>query len=369
MSVYKRNKTSIYSYDFRYQNHRYSGSTGTTTKREAEKFETKLRASLKTNSKIKKVKRGKKAKMTISAACVRYFEEVSQYHAAPDTALADFERIEKIIGKKTKLHEIDNNEVARAVAIRRGHKAKNSQEFVTNGTVNKSLTKRLSAVINRAAKVWNVKTCKINWGEHYLKEPQERVRELSSDEEILFDHMREDYLTFTYFLMYSGARIDEVIKLKWRDFDWRNNEFTVTGKGDKTRTLALSNFLRDLVRALPRVDQEHVFTFVKQRNPNKGERFPITYYGFRREYRNAIAAAKIKDFRIHDFRHTAASRIMREMGNMKLVQKILGHSSIDTTNRYAHVQKSDIADAMEAISPAKSYTKSYTISRKSENKQ
>lgn len=295
--------------------------------------------------------------MTLGDACVRYYFEVAQYNAAPDTALADFERLEKLIGRKTKLHKITNDTIAKAVAKRRGQNVKDTDRLVSNGTVNKSFTKRLSAILTRASKIWDIKTDKkVNCSSHLLREKQERVRELTTEEEQkIFAAMREDYQPFAYFLLYTGCRRAEALNLSWRDIDWRNNEFTITGKGDKTRTLHLPGHVAAVLRNQPKADQEHVFTYISQRGRDKGTRKPITASGYRAAFDNARTAAKIEDFRSHDFRHTAATRVLRAPNNnIKVVQKMLGHSDIATTTRYAHIQKSDIVNAMESISPAKS---------------
>ncbi|MBY0393536.1 MAG: tyrosine-type recombinase/integrase, partial [Novosphingobium sp.] len=57
--------------------------------------------------------------------------------------------------------------------------------------------------------------------------------------------------------------------------------------------------------------------------------------------------AGITDFRFHDLRHTAGSRITRA-GGLRTAQKVLGHTRIETTARYAHVTEADMLSAMEA---------------------
>jgi len=55
---------------------------------------------------------------------------------------------------------------------------------------------------------------------------------------------------------------------------------------------------------------------------------------------------------VHDLRHTAATRTLRTVKNLKIVQAQLGHSSIQATARYAHVMTDDVRDAMEATAAA-----------------
>jgi integrase len=66
--------------------------------------------------------------------------------------------------------------------------------------------------------------------------------------------------------------------------------------------------------------------------------------------------AGVAGFRFHDFRHNLATKVLRETGNLKLVQRLLNHSDIATTTRYAHVLDDEVADALERVtkSPKKS---------------
>uniref|UniRef100_UPI0037511B05 tyrosine-type recombinase/integrase n=1 Tax=Cypionkella sp. TaxID=2811411 RepID=UPI0037511B05 len=61
----------------------------------------------------------------------------------------------------------------------------------------------------------------------------------------------------------------------------------------------------------------------------------------------AMTEAGIEDFRFHDLRHTFASRLLRLTGNLKLVSRLLGHTQIETTMRYAHVLDEDLRTGLE----------------------
>ena len=69
-------------------------------------------------------------------------------------------------------------------------------------------------------------------------------------------------------------------------------------------------------------------------------------------------AAGVTDFRFHDIRHDFGTKLLRATGNLKMVQKALGHANLKTTMRYAHVLDGEVAEAMERV--AKSRTKSRT---------
>ena len=65
------------------------------------------------------------------------------------------------------------------------------------------------------------------------------------------------------------------------------------------------------------------------------------------------AKAGVKDFRFHDFRHDFATKLLRDTGNLKLVQKALNHADIKSTLRYAHVLDEDVAAAVERVAKSR----------------
>jgi len=65
------------------------------------------------------------------------------------------------------------------------------------------------------------------------------------------------------------------------------------------------------------------------------------------------AKAGVKDFRFHDYRHDFGTKLLRETGNLKLVQKALNHRDIKSTLRYAHVLDEDVATAVERLSESR----------------
>jgi integrase len=101
---------------------------------------------------------------------------------------------------------------------------------------------------------------------------------------------------------------------------------------------------------------EQVFTFVAQRDYNgrtKGERYPITYNGVKSHWRYLRKRAGVTGFRFHDFRHDFGTKLLRETGNIRLVQRALNHASVKTTARYAHVLDDEVADAMERVAESR----------------
>jgi integrase len=138
----------------------------------------------------------------------------------------------------------------------------------------------------------------------------------------------------------------------------------------------MSQAMFDLLWAEKDHHRTRVFTFVARRtlkhlNIVKGKRYPLTESGLKSAMRRAVPNASVSDFRFHDTRHTAATRTLRK-SNLRVVQKLLGHSNVETTTKYAHALDEDIRDALEAAStksPTKNpagaaYTKRKTLRMK-----
>src|SRR5262249_30096541 len=77
----------------------------------------------------------------------------------------------------------------------------------------------------------------------------------------------------------------------------------------------------------------------------------LASYALMRRRRSRLRSeptAGVADFRIHDLRHTGATRTLRASKNLRAVKEMLGHADIKTTMRYAHVLVDDVAEAMTA---------------------
>jgi len=346
MSIWKRPGQDTWSYDFTLRGHRYSGNTGATSKREAERAETRLKEAARTQA---REQAGQPSQgLSVGAAVSRYWTEVGQHHANADSTLTDLAWLERHFGKTRLIASITNQEVAAMVAKRRG-------EGVAPATVNRTATARLRAVLTRARDVWEQTTPRIAWKNHMLREPQEVVRELSTDEEAaLFAQLTPGYRELARFSLLSGCRMAECLDLEWRHIDWHGEYIVITGKGDKTRHVPLSDALRALLWPMPRA-HARAFTHVIRRGSihhARGDIAPVEAEALKSHFERTCKKAGVVSFRFHDLRHTFATRFLRATGDMRALQIILGHSSVETTMRYAHVTAADAKRRMDAASAA-----------------
>lgn len=365
MSVYRPKGSPFYHYDFQFGGHRFYGSTKQTDRRKAEKVE---------GDKLDEAKKAAKAAQKSSASMQmddvagRYWAEVGQHHAGAKDTFAGIARLVEYFGPTKLLTEIADNDVARLVSWRRGHRkhAKPNAPLITNATVNRSTTEVLKKLFTRAKKAWGVKfDHEPDWQQHWLAEAGERVRELIGDEGARLEAAtRADYGPFFAFAGASGLRLRECL-LRWPEVDWDARQIRKPGKGGKLVVVPITPTVRSILWPLRGHHAEHVFTYVATRTRDdriRGKRYPLTYSGVKTAWKRLRKQAGVEGFRFHDFRHDVGTKLLRETGNLKLVQKALNHADIKTTVRYAHVLDDEVAAALEGI--AKSRIKSRNRSRK-----
>lgn len=345
MSVFKRPGQTSYSFDFRYRGKRFSGPTGCATKREAERVEEDER------KRVAGLIIDARAPLTFHAAAARYWNEVGQFHRNHQDTIRSLDWLQTYIGQKTLLSAITDSDIAALVARRR-------KEGVTNATVNRSVCEPLRGLLKRARKTWKQNVADIEWKQHFLKEAQERIREASQDEEArLMASIRGDYAPALRFALLSGCRRAEIVGLRWMAVDFFARVITIKGKGERTRSIPMTVALYELLRGEHGKDAAHVFTYVaKMPRKDAGMVKPITMEGFKTEWRRARTRSGVENFRFHDTRHTTATRLVRQTGNLKMAQRLLGHSDIATTARYAHVTDGDLRAGMEATNATQTTT-------------
>lgn len=352
MSVYKKEGRDTYSFDFRYRGQRFSGNTDCTTKRDAERVEQAFR------EKCKAAAVDLTAPMTFAVASTLYWDEKGQHLANSSDEERYLAWLQTQIGNATRISDISDRTIAAAVAKRRG-------EGVSNATVNRSVTQPLRAILRRCDRVWKQTVQRVEWSQHFLPEAQERVREATIGEEAaLLGAMRGDYAPALRFAMLTGCRREEIVGLRWQHVDFFNDEFTVTGKREKSRTIPMTTVVRALLWSLKDNHPNAVFTYVVKRvgeGRERGQRLPITMEGFKTEWRRTRGRTDVENFRFHDTRHTAATRLTRATGNLKQVQRLLGHTELATTARYAHVTTEDLRAGLEAANTTKTPTEAAEV--------
>lgn len=149
-------------------------------------------------------------------------------------------------------------------------------------------------------------------------------------------------------LVVTGMRIGELTSLRVRDVTGAASQIRVHGKGDRERTVYISN---DQLKFDFRYYWEHrrdeagsqVWLFIN----SKGER--LTPQAYRKRLRTLSQSLKIEPYITpHQFRHSAATLLIEEGVDIRLVQRLLGHASIATTEIYTKVSDNSLSSAIMA---------------------
>lgn len=176
---------------------------------------------------------------------------------------------------------------------------------------------------------------------HKIKTKQQ-VKEIISDEAI--ERLRDSCscprdLAIIDLLYSTGVRVGELVNLNISDINFEARECIVFGKGDKERRVYFDAkaklHLQDYLKTR---DDDNSALFVTLDSPH--ERLKISGVEIRiRELGRSVNLTKIHP---HKFRRTMATRAIDKGMPIEQVQKILGHSQIDTTMQYAIVNQNNV---------------------------
>jgi integrase len=190
--------------------------------------------------------------------------------------------------------------------------------------------------------------------DRYLSEDELRRLKVALDEKIYRKGTNDFNKTFCRLRMIvliavtTGMRMSEIFGLKWSDVMYNEGLLAVRAKlkGGKMRYVPMPPELADeLRRYMPQPannvlyiagnNHEQIFP---PKDGAKGERQRVEG-----SFEDLLERAEIQDFRFHDLRHTFASWYMMNGGDLYELAKILGHSNIKMTERYAKLARQHIA--------------------------
>lgn len=127
----------------------------------------------------------------------------------------------------------------------------------------------------------------------------------------------------------TAMRRGEIFKMRWRDVSFENNEIVIPQTNTKTEESRL-------VGMTPRLKEQ--LKFLWEVSPKDGNHlvFGITNT-IKTSWKTACILADVKDFRFHDCRHTATTRMIASGSPHTEVMKITGHSQLSTFLRYLNI--------------------------------
>jgi integron integrase len=191
----------------------------------------------------------------------------------------------------------------------------------------------------------------------------------------LFEHLNETNLIMAQLIYGCGLRLSECIKLRTKDIDFEQNVLTVrSGKGDKDRQTVLPESIKDdlrehlhrvqdiyekdlnddiagvylpnaLERKYPNAGKEWIWQWVfpskslsVDPRARKIRRHHVHQNTLQKKIKQAALKAGIhKKVTVHTLRHSFATHLLEKGYDIRTIQELLGHASVQTTMIYTHV--------------------------------
>lgn len=142
----------------------------------------------------------------------------------------------------------------------------------------------------------------------------------------------------------TGLRRGELFNLSWKDIDLEKKQLTVEGttaKSGQTRHIPLNQEAWEVLAGWQKQsDGALVFP-----SPVTGERFD----NIKRSWESLRERAGLEDFVFHDLRHTFASKLAAAREDLYVIKELLGHSTIQMTEKYAHLSPERKVSAVEKL--------------------
>ena len=271
-------------------------------------------------------------RITISELIDRYSKEVTPLKKSSERELSRLKNLNSFFGSFT-LARLQSSMVAQ-------YRDERLNEGLSGSTVVKDLN-TLSHIVDTAIKEWN---CHISFNPvKNIRRPKpnpSRTRRLYPyEEQKLLAVCREHSLmmeAIVVFAIETGMRLGEMINLQWKDVDLSKSIATLhTTKNGELRQVPLSSKAKDVLNQLPR-HIERQFVFWRWKTPS----------GFEASWQRVIKRSSLVDFRFHDLRHEATSRLFEKGLSVMEVSAITGHKTLQMLKRYTHLDAEDIVQKL-----------------------
>ena len=226
---------------------------------------------------------------------------------------------------------------------------------VTVATINRELC-LLSAAINYVRREWEWEIPNPVAGRK-LREPEGRVRWLTRAESEALLRAAEansgyvpHLADFVRLALHTGCRKQELLGLEWKRVDLSAGLFYLESEHTKTkrrRSVPLNRVAREAIMSRLRFREAHcaksewVFAHKHPDGPRVQD--------VKKSFATACLTAGIKNFRIHDLRHTCAAWLVSAGVPLAEVRDLLGHSTVRMTERYAHLAPENVRAAVTVL--------------------
>ena len=280
---------------------------------------------------------------TLAVLCQRFLEDYVPIHCKPGTVHEYRRLVESFISPRIgarKIAEVQRSDIAAL------HHDLRDTPYQANRTL-----AVLSRIFN-LAEAWGLRKHRANPCRFVQKyKEQKRERFLTEEEfrrlgQVLNDVEAEgsetlSAVTAIRLLMLTGCRLNEVQTLGWENVDLEAGELRLPDSKTGARMVPLSRAAAGVLTALPR----------NAGNPwvIAGKKPGAHLTDLQHPWQRIRARAGLDDVRIHDLRHSFASRALALGESLPMIGKLLGHTQVQTTARYAHLARDSVKASASKI--------------------
>lgn len=266
--------------------------------------------------------------ITLDAAAAKWYLEYGQYLSNSTEYLSKIKMLLNVFDRTKPLSQISKADVSNYVYVcqQMGRKP---------ATINRHLV-LLSSICSRAKNHWDCNVPNFKILSFKLKVPAEHIKYFQDMDTVarIVNATPHALQPFFWTAIYTGLRRGRILSLQWQDIDFQNKQIIFIGKNNEIQSVPMVQPLIDILLQIPR-QNETVFNI-----PGN----PIGK--IRRAWRNACKRAGVPYQSFHTLRHTLATWLLRDSHDLRLVKDILGHKSIQTTLKYAHLMSDARTNAM-----------------------
>ncbi len=172
--------------------------------------------------------------------------------------------------------------------------------------------------------------------------PRPRLDEVKVLNETQIEELRRaprslKYKAIVNLMLDTGLRANEVLNINVEDINWENNSIVIKNtKNGEFRTVFFTSRTAELLKK-----------YIRERNVKEGRLFDVSYQALYREIKRLGEKLGV-DLRPHLLRHTFATVAIKKGMPLPVVQRLLGHKDIRTTQVYLHLVNEDLRKAYEA---------------------
>ena len=279
---------------------------------------------------------------TVAQACERFMAEHVEHRCKPKTKIEYRRSIDLFINPAIGSFKLVD--VARA-DIAKLHQEMWDKPYQANRTLG------VLSVLFNLAEVWDIRPDGSNPCRHVKKYREVKRKRYLSSEELgrlgqaldAFEAERPEMrsaINCVRLLILTGCRLGEIQTLKWSFVNGDGIWLPDSKTGEKK--VYLSPAAKTVLESIERdPENEYVIT----------GKLPVRYLtDMQRPWRRIRARAGLDDVRLHDLRHSFASAAVGLGESLPMIGKLLGHSQVQTTARYAHLADNPVQQSAERIS-------------------